>query len=175
MEAVGQLTGGLAHDFNNLLAGISGDLELLRIRFGPGSVTDLDRYLAAAQSATRRAAALTHRLLAFSRHQTLEVATTDVNRVVCGMEELIHSAVGSAINIDIIPAAKLWSTQVDGNQLENALLNLCINSRDALTGSGAITVQTANCSIDGPSTQSGHLPAGDYVWLWARNNKCNTL
>ena len=98
MEAVGQLTGGLAHDFNNLLTGISGALEMIQVRVAQGRVGELDRYVSAAQSATRRAAALTHRLLAFSRRQTLDPKPTDVNRLIQGMEELIRRTVGPAIS-----------------------------------------------------------------------------
>ncbi|GMA77988.1 hypothetical protein GCM10025880_44050 [Methylorubrum aminovorans] len=132
MEAVGQLTGGLAHDFNNLLAGISGSLELMQTRIAQGRLKDVDRYMGAAQGAAKRAAALTHRLLAFSRRQTLDPRPTDVNRLVMGMEDLIRRTVGPTITIDVVGAAGLWPSLVDPPQLENALLNLCINARDAM-------------------------------------------
>src|SRR6478735_5731388 len=129
MEAVGQLTGGLAHDFNNLLAGISGSLELMQTRMQQGRFNDVERYMAAAQGASRRAAALTHRLLAFSRRQTLDPRPTDVNRLVAGMQEMIQRTVGPGIPVEVVGASGLWTALVDASQLENALLNLCINAR----------------------------------------------
>ncbi len=108
MEAVGQLTGGLAHDFNNLLTGISGSLELMNARLAQGRLTDLDKYIAAAQGAARRAAALTHRLLAFSRRQTLDPQPTDVNALIMGMTDLIQRTVGPAISIETLGASHPW-------------------------------------------------------------------
>lgn len=165
MEAVGQLTGGLAHDFNNLLAGISGALELIAIRHARGQPADIQRYLDAAQSAVKRAAALTHRLLAFSRRQTLDPKPTDVNRLVGGMEELIRRTVGPAIALKVIGAGGLWLTLVDPSQLENALLNLCINARDAMPQGGRITIETANQWLDGPTARTHDLPEGHYLSL----------
>ena len=165
MEAVGQLTGGLAHDFNNLLAGISGSLEMMLLRMSQGRTADLERYLSAAQGATRRAAALTHRLLAFSRRQTLTPSTTDLNRLVAGMEELVQRTVGPEIVVETIGAGGLWRTLVDPNQLENALLNLCINARDAMPGGGRLTIETANRSLDAAAAQDRDLAAGQYVSL----------
>ena len=163
MEAVGQLTGGLAHDFNNLLTGISGALEMLQLRVGQGRVNELDRYVTAAQGATRRAAALTHRLLAFSRRQTLDPKPTDVNRLVAGMEELIGRTVGPAITLEVVGAAGLWPALVDPNQLENALLNLCINARDAMPDGGRITIETANKWIDERTARERDLSPGQYL------------
>jgi PAS domain S-box-containing protein len=120
MEAVGQLTGGLAHDFNNLLTGITGSLELMQIRIAQGRVRDVDRYVNAAQGAAKRAAALTHRLLAFSRRQTLAPKPTDTNRLVSGMEELVRRTVGPEITVEVVAAGGLWPTLVDPGQLENA-------------------------------------------------------
>ncbi len=134
MEAVGQLTGGIAHDFNNLLTGIMGSLELLQIRLGQGRIKDIDRYVTAAQGAAKRAAALTHRLLAFSRRQTLDPRPTDLNRLVIGMEELVRRTVGPEIAVEVVTAGGMWATLIDASQLENALLNLCINARDAMPG-----------------------------------------
>ena len=108
MEAVGQLTGGLAHDFNNLLAAISGAWRLMQTRMSQGRLNDLDRYMHAAQGAAKRAAALTHRLLAFSRRQTLDPKPTDVNRLVAGMEELIRRTVGPA------STSRPWALPVSG-------------------------------------------------------------
>ena len=136
MEAVGQLTGGLAHDFNNLLAGISGSLELMATRISQGRIKDIEKYMVAAQGAARRAAALTHRLLAFSRRQTLAPKATDVNTLVGGMLDLIRRTVGPSVQVETVCMAGLWAAMVDPPQLENALLNLCINARDAMPGGG---------------------------------------
>ncbi|TNC11775.1 PAS domain S-box protein [Methylobacterium terricola] len=165
MEAVGQLTGGLAHDFNNLLTGISGSLELLQTRMSQGRLTDLDRYINAAQGASKRAAALTHRLLAFSRRQTLDPKPTDVNALIHGMEDLIRRTVGPAIHIEVVGAAGLWPALVDPPQLENALLNLCINARDAMPEGGRITIETANKWLDERAAKERDLPPGQYLSL----------
>jgi PAS domain S-box-containing protein len=165
MEAVGQLTGGLAHDFNNLLAGISGSLELMNTRLAQGRIGDVDRYMQAAQGATKRAAALTHRLLAFSRRQTLAPSPTDVNALVDGMSELIQRTVGPAIRIETVAAAGLWTALVDAPQLENALLNLCINARDAMPDGGTITIETANRRFDAADAGPFDLPAGHFLSL----------
>jgi PAS domain S-box-containing protein len=165
MEAVGQLTGGLAHDFNNLLAGISGNLELLASRVEQGRHQDLGRYAAAAQGAARRAAALTHRLLAFSRRQTLDPRPTDVNRLVAGMEELVRRTVGPGITLEAVAAGGLWPTLVDPHQLENALLNLCINARDAMPAGGRLTIETANRWLDTHAAREQDLAPGQYISL----------
>ncbi|WP_442969343.1 ATP-binding protein [Pseudomonas sp. TUM22785] len=165
MEAVGQLTGGLAHDFNNLLAGIAGSLELMGKRIGQGRVNDIDKYMAMAQSATKRAAALTHRLLAFSRRQTLEPRPTNVNALVHGMTELINRTVGPAIQLETRNAQELWPALVDASQLENALLNLCINARDAMPDGGCITLRTANLALDHEAAHAHDMPEGYYLSL----------
>ncbi|MEE4453678.1 PAS domain S-box protein [Novosphingobium resinovorum] len=165
MEAVGQLTGGLAHDFNNLLAGISGALEMVGTRLRQGRLPDVDKYLVAAQAASRRAASLTHRLLAFSRRQTLDPRPTDVNALVSGMTELIQSTVGPQIRVETVGAAGLWLTLVDDSQLENALLNLCINARDAMPHGGRITVETANKWLDRNGARTHDIPEGQYLSL----------
>ncbi|WP_246696986.1 GAF domain-containing protein [Methylobacterium planeticum] len=165
MEAVGQLTGGLAHDFNNLLTGIAGSLELLQTRLAQGRLTDLDRYINAAQGAAKRAAALTHRLLAFSRRQTLDPKPTNVNALVAGMEELIRRTVGPEIAVEVVGASGLWPALVDPPQLENALLNLCINARDAMPEGGRITIETANKWLDDHAAQERDLPRGRYLSL----------
>ncbi len=165
MEAVGQLTGGLAHDFNNLLTGIAGSLELLDIRVQQGRFDELVRYTAAARGAAKRAAALTHRLLAFSRQQTLDPKSVDVNRLIGEMEELIRRSVGPMAQIEVVGAGGLWPTRVDPNQLENALLNLCINARDAMPYGGKITIETANKWFDDRGAQERDVPPGQYVSL----------
>ncbi|WP_347556574.1 ATP-binding protein [Robbsia sp. KACC 23696] len=165
MEAVGHLTGGLAHDFNNLLAGISGSLQMLQIRLSQGRVADVDKYVVAAQGAVRRAAALTHRLLAFSRRQTLDPRPTDVNALVNGMTDLIQRTVGPGIAIEAVGATALWPALVDAGQLENALLNLCINARDAMPNGGRITIETANKWLDRNAAQTHDMPEGQYLSL----------
>ena len=165
MEAVGQLTGGIAHDFNNLLAGISGALELMNTRINQGRLGDIERYMVAAQGAAKRAAALTHRLLAFSRRQTLDPRPTNVNTLVNGMTDLVQRTVGPGIEVATVGAAGLWPALVDASQLENALLNLCINARDAMPDGGRITIETANKWIDRQASQSHDLPPGQYLSL----------
>jgi signal transduction histidine kinase/ActR/RegA family two-component response regulator len=165
MEAVGQLTGGIAHDFNNLLTGIIGSLDLLQVRLRQGRTAEIDRYVAAAQGASKRAAALTHRLLAFSRRQTLDPKQTDVNRLVIGMEELIRRTVGPQITLEVVTAGGLWSTLIDSSQLESALLNLCINARDAMPEGGRITIETANKWLDDRAAKDRDLPPGQYLSL----------
>lgn len=165
MEAVGQLTGGLAHDFNNLLAGISAALELMQKRIAQDRFKDVDKYLATAQGATKRAAALTHRLLAFSRRQTLDPRPTDVNTLIVGMTELIQRTVGPSIRLKTLVAPDLWPALVDASQLENALLNLCINARDAMPDGGGITVETANRAVAVESVRTLDTPEGEYLCL----------
>lgn len=165
MEAVGQLTGGIAHDFNNLLAGIGGNLELLELRIGQGRLAGLERYIGGAQDATRRAASLTQRLLAFSRRQTLDPRPTDVNRLIAGLEDLIRRTVGPSVDVEVVGAGGLWLTRVDTSQLENALLNLAINARDAMAGHGRITIETANKWLDDRAARDRELPPGQYVSL----------
>ena len=163
MEAVGQLTGGLAHDFNNLLTAISGGLDLLQMRVAQGRTKDIGRYVDMAQGAAKRAAALTHRLLAFSRRQTLAPKSTDVNRLVADLEDLVRRTVGPEIRVETAMAAGLWNTLVDPGQLENALLNLCINGRDAMPDGGAIMIETGNVSFDKSALADWDLPPGRYV------------
>jgi PAS domain S-box-containing protein len=163
MEAVGQLTGGLAHDFNNLLAGITGALGLMQIRMRQGRLDDLERYMTVAQGASRRAAALTHRLLAFSRRQTLDPKPTDVNGLISGMEELIRRTIGPHIAFEVVGAVGLWPALIDPGQLENALLNLCINARDAMPDGGRITIETANKWLDYSASSTHDIPEGQYL------------
>lgn len=165
MEAVGQLTGGLAHDFNNLLTGVMGSLELLSTRVVQGRFQDLGRYVETAQGAAKRAAALTHRLLAFSRRQTLDPKATQVDRLVEGMEELVRRTVGPAIEVETRATGGLWTTLVDPSQLENALLNLCINARDAMPEGGKLSVETSNRSLNEREARERDLSAGSYIQL----------
>lgn len=165
MEAVGQLTGGLAHDFNNLLTGITGSLEMIQIRLAQGRTGDVDRYVQASQGAARRAASLTHRLLAFSRRQTLAPKPTSLKDLVNGMTDLIERTVGPAITVEVVNAAGLWPVLVDPSQLENALLNLCINARDAMPEGGKITIETGNRWLDRRAATERDMEPGQYVSL----------
>ena len=169
MEAVGQLTGGLAHDFNNLLAGISGSLEMIRLRTAQGRMTELGRYIEAALSSVGRAAALTHRLLAFSRRQTLDPKPIRVDGLVGSMEDLFRRTVGPSIQIETkLAAGGLWPVLCDPNQLENALLNLVINACDAMPDGGHLAIETANVALDEKGAASSdeplrNVPPGEYV------------
>ncbi|WP_341964613.1 response regulator [Pseudomonas sp. RC10] len=170
MEAVGQLTGGLAHDFNNLLMGVSGNIELLKNRVAKGRTDNLGRYINAALEGSRRAAALTHRLLAFSRRQTLDPRPTDVDHLVEGMAELIRRTVGPAIAMDVIGTPGLWATLVDAHQLENALLNLCLNARDAMPDGGQLLIESGNKILDDIEARELEMPEGRYVALCVSDN-----
>ncbi|KPW09027.1 Uncharacterized protein ALO42_00918 [Pseudomonas syringae pv. atrofaciens] len=163
MDAVGQLTGGIAHDFNNLLAGISGSLELITKRLAQGRVGDVDRYVSVAQGAVRRAASLTHRLLAFSRRQTLSPRVTDVNGLIHDMEELIARTVGPEIDIKVVAQNDLWPALIDHAQLESSLLNLCLNARDAMPNGGRIIIETANASLEECTDPDHGIPAGEHL------------
>jgi len=163
MEAIGQLTGGLAHDFNNMLTGISGSLELMKTRLVQGRFNEFERYIASAQGAASRAAALTHRLLAFARRQTLDPKLVNANKLIASMEELVRRTVGPAIHIETVLAIGLWPTLCDPSQLENALLNLCINARDAMPDGGRITIETANSWLDERAARARDMQPGQYV------------
>jgi PAS domain S-box-containing protein len=165
MEAVGQLTGGLAHDFNNLLTGVSGSLELLEKRLAQGRISELSRYVHTAQGAAKRAAALTHRLLAFSRRQTLDPRPICINRLIAGMDDLIRRTMGPSIEVTIAGAAGLAQVFADPNQLDNALLNLCINARDAMPDGGRLVIETANETLDHAAAKALELAPGAYVAL----------
>jgi PAS domain S-box-containing protein len=165
MEAVGQLTGGLAHDFNNMLTGISGALEMMQLRIGQGRANEVPRYIDAAQGAATRAAALTHRLLAFSRRQTLDPRPVDIGPLISELEEIIRRAVGPAHDIGINIHDDVWQTRIDPNQLENALLNLCINARDAMQGGGHIEIVASNQNVDEADGRAWEMAPGEYVVL----------
>jgi len=167
MEAVGQLTGGIAHDFNNLLASIVSNLELMKLRIAmglAGEPAELDRYIDGALGVTERAAALTHRLLAFSRRQTLDPRPVDVNRLVDSMTDLIQRTVGPSVQVAAVLAPHVWTTRCDPNQLESALLNLAINARDAMPDGGKLTISTGNIVLDEAyAAQFPDIAPGDYV------------
>jgi PAS domain S-box-containing protein len=164
MEAVGQLTGGIAHDFNNLLTGIIGSLEMMQRKAAQGRPADVERYATAASSSANRAAALTQRLLAFARRQSLDPKPVDANGLVSGMEELLRRSIGEAIALEMVASGGLWRTRCDPNQLENAILNLAINARDAMPDGGRLTIETGNASIDAAYSARNQFAApGQYV------------
>jgi PAS domain S-box-containing protein len=165
MEAVGQLTGGIAHDFNNLLTGIVGSLDLLQTRLNQGRTDNFARYINAAMTSANRAAALTHRLLAFARRQPLIPKSVDANQLVVSLEDLLRRTIGETIDLAIVAADNLWGTLCDPNQLESALLNLAINARDAMPGGGRLTIKTANARLDGVTADTPALLPGDYICI----------
>jgi PAS domain S-box-containing protein len=165
MEAVGQLTGGIAHDFNNLLTGIVGSLDLLQTRLTQGRTDNFARYINAAMTSANRAAALTHRLLAFARRQPLIPKSVDANQLVVSLEDLLRRTIGETIDLEIVAPDHLWGTLCDPNQLESALLNLAINARDAMPDGGRLTIKTANARLDGVTAGSPALSPGDYICI----------
>jgi PAS domain S-box-containing protein len=165
MEAVGQLTGGIAHDFNNLLTGIVGSLDLLQTRLNQGRTDNVARYIDAATTSANRAAALTHRLLAFARRQPLIPKSVDANQLVVSLEDLLRRTIGEAIDLEIVASDDLWCTLCDPNQLESALLNLAINARDAMPDGGKLTIVTANARLDSVTADTPALLPGDYICI----------
>jgi PAS domain S-box-containing protein len=164
MEAVGQLTGGIAHDFNNLLQGITGSLDRLEHRLAQGRLSDLNRFITGAKASAHRAAALTHRLLAFSRRQPLDPKPVNANPLIASMEDLLRRTMGEQVTLDLILAPDLWPTLCDPHQLENAVLNLAINGRDAMPAGGRLTIETSNCTLDeGSEFWSSEMRPGAYV------------
>ncbi|MEC4722301.1 ATP-binding protein [Noviherbaspirillum sp. CPCC 100848] len=164
MEALGQLTGGIAHDFNNLLSSIVSSHDMLRLRLQQGNVHELERYVGTASRATERAANLTQRLLSFARKQDLKAAPLDVNLLVESVRELIEQAVGSGMRIELATEDDLWTTLCDAHQLENALLNLAINARDAMQQGGTISIITRNVSRnEAAGLAPVRLAPGDYI------------
>ncbi|MDI3383634.1 PAS domain S-box protein [Xenophilus aerolatus] len=165
MEAVGQLTGGIAHDFNNMLAVVIGSLDLLSRRFA-ASEPRAARYIESARDGARRAAQLTQRLLAFSRQQPLKPEAVDANRLVAGMSDLLRHSLGASVRLETVQAGGLWRTHADPNQLENVILNLAVNARDAMPDGGRLTIETANCHLDEHYT-AAHLglAPGQYVMI----------
>lgn len=163
IESIGQLTGGIAHDFNNMLAVVLGSLEIAKRRMK----TDPDRAMAGIENAeegARRAAVLTSRLLAFSRQQPLAPEPVDANKLVSRMSELLRQTLGEQIEIETVLAGGLWKTHIDPPQLENAILNLCVNARDAMPEGGKLTIETHNCRLDeGYSASHPDVVAGQYV------------
>ncbi|VVO98794.1 Sensor histidine kinase RcsC [Pseudomonas fluorescens] len=173
MEAVGQLTGGIAHDFNNMLTGIIGSLELLRRRLARGRTDDLDSLIDLGVTSANRAAGLTHRLLAFSRRQSLDSKPVQMNTLVVSMGELLQRSINESIQLDMQLSEQLWVAEADPNQLESALLNLVINARDAMPGGGQLVVKTSNRHLDRAFTQAhSNLDPGEYVMLSVTDTGC---
>ncbi|NMX93213.1 ATP-binding protein [Pseudomonas sp. WS 5086] len=173
MEAVGQLTGGIAHDFNNMLTGIIGSLELLRRRLARGRLDDLDSLIDLGVTSANRAAGLTHRLLAFSRRQSLDSKPVEINQLVTSMGELLHRSLNESIALDMQLSGQLWTAEADPNQLESALLNLALNARDAMPEGGKMVVETRNRHLDNVFTAAyGTLTPGDYVELSVSDTGC---
>ncbi|WP_288096035.1 MULTISPECIES: response regulator [Pseudomonas] len=173
MEAVGQLTGGIAHDFNNMLTGIIGSLELLRRRLARGRTEDLDSLIDLGVTSANRAAGLTHRLLAFSRRQSLDSKPVEMNNLVISMGELLQRSINESICLEMQLSEHLWVAEADPNQLESALLNLVINARDAMPDGGKLVVRTANQQLDARFTEAhSNLKPGDYVVLSVTDNGC---
>lgn len=165
MEAVGQLTGGVAHDFNNLLAAIGGSVSLIEKRLKDGK-PGIEKYLDATRDAVRRAATLTQRLLAFSRRQTLDPKPVYLNRMIAGMEELIRRTMGPQVEVKVRGASELWAARLDISQLENSLLNLCINARDAMVPNpGVLVIETSNEIFDEQAARARDVVPGEYVVL----------
>jgi signal transduction histidine kinase len=162
MEAIGQLTGGLAHDFNNLLGVVLGNLDLVALTL-KGDTRRLP-LLNRAIDAAERGASLTHRLLAFSRRQTLVPVVVDINELIENLKELMQRTIGESVEIVTEPAPLLWSSAIDRNQLENAILNLAINARDAMPNGGKLTIRTSNVTLDARAVAT-HIDArvGDYI------------
>jgi signal transduction histidine kinase len=169
MEAVGQLTGGIAHDFNNLLQVILGNLDVMKARL-PADDQGFGRKLEAAQRAGERAAVLTQQLLAFARRQPLDPRPVEINRLVAGMSNLLRRTLGEAVEIATHLAGGLWWVSADPNQLENALLNLAVNARDAMAGSGTLTIETRNFRLDGQDPEmADRLAAVECVAITVRD------
>ena len=166
MEAIGQLTGGIAHDFNNMLTGIIGSLDLIQRNIAAGRLDRVDRYIDAGNASAQRAAALTARLLAFGRRQSLDLRVTDINTLVCGMSDLLERTLGEQTALETHFKADLWPASTDTNQLESALLNLCINARDAMPDGGKLIIETDNIHLDERYTRAyPDLQPGEYVVL----------
>lgn len=163
MEAIGQLTGGIAHDFNNMLTGILSALDIVRLRLDMGRVDDLERFLDTATASAQRAAALTQRLLAFSRRQSLDARPVEINTLLVSVQHLLHSTLGEAVRIRAEPSPLPLHATLDANQFESALLNLAINARDAMPHGGDLTLRASAVSVrEGQYTA---VPAGDYAMV----------
>ena len=165
MEAIGQLTGGIAHDFNNMLSVVIGSLDLAVRRLDRGR-DDIRPLIANATEGANRAAQLTARLLAFSRQQTLIPTVIDANALVASMSELLRRTIGEQIRLETVLAGGLWRSKVDASQVENAVLNLAVNARDAMESGGRLTIETANVALDDAyAAANADINAGQYVMI----------
>lgn len=164
MEAVGVLSGGIAHDFNNMLAVVISGLNLTQRRLARGD-TDVQQFMDGAMEGAKRAAALTQRLLAFARQQPLAPEPIDANRLVSGLTDLLTRSLGETIALETVLGAGLWKAKVDPNQLENALVNLAVNARDAMPEGGKLTIETANAHVDEDYAREAGIEVGQYVQL----------
>jgi signal transduction histidine kinase len=169
MEAIGQLTGGIAHDFNNMLAVVMGGLNLIQRRLASGE-TDVQRFIDAAVDSARRAANLTQRLLAFSRQQPLAPEPVNPNKMVSAMTELLARTIGEDISVQSVLGAGLWQIKADHGQLESAILNLCVNARDAMPEGGRLTIETSNAYVDDIVSREYTIPPGQYVLIAVGDN-----
>lgn len=166
MESMGQLTGGIAHDFNNMLAIVIGSLDIARRRLAPDADPRVAKSIGNAAEGAQRAAQLTARLLAFSRQQPLDPQPTDVNKLVGGMSELLRRTIGESIRVETVLAGGLWRASIDASQLESAIINLCVNSRDAMPTGGRLTIETANAHLDDAyAAAQRDVVAGQYVMV----------
>lgn len=165
LEAVGQMAGGMAHELNNLLSGIGGSLELLQRRLAQGRLEGLETYTDLAQDSVQRAMSLTHRLLAFSRRQPLAPRPLDINRHLADLDPLLRQTLGAEMRLhwqlDVLP----WPVCLDIGQLDNAIINLCVNAREACLGRGSVTIRSVNERLVSAFPEAGGLPPGDYVAL----------
>ena len=164
IEALGQLTGGIAHDFNNMLAVVISGLSLIKRRLAAGN-TDVLELADATIDGANRAAALTTRLLAFARQQPLAPQAIDMNQLIGGMGELIDRAIGETVTMESVAESGLWHIHADPSQLENSLLNLCVNARDSMPGGGKLTIETSNCTIDQHLARQIDTPVGQYICI----------
>ena len=164
MEAIGQLTGGIAHDFNNMLAGVIGALNLIQRRLRRGDL-DVDKFIEGALDSAYRAAGLTQRLLQFSRQSPLEPVTLDVNKLTSGMSDLLSRTLGETIHVETVLAAGLWNAKADPSQLENVILNLAVNARDAMPDGGNLTIETSNAYVDDRYARDNQMTEGQYVLI----------
>lgn len=165
IEALGHLTGGVAHDFNNMLAVVIGGLNMAQRRISRGNTDDVPKLLAAAMEGATRAATLTQRLLAFSRQQPLSPESVDANKLVANMAEILNSTLGEIVEKETVLTAGLWRIKADANQLENAVLNLAVNARDAMPEGGKLTIETANMHVDEAYAAQNDMMPGQYVMI----------
>ena len=170
MEAIGQLTGGIAHDFNNILAAILGSLELSQRKLHSGKHQEVSVLLDTAVASANRGASLTHRLLAFARRQALDMRPTNANALVHAVNELLERTLGEQIRLETHLTPEPWLIRTDAHQLENALINLVLNARDAMPNGGLLRIETHNCTLTRSDNADLDAPAGDYLCIRVTDN-----